>query len=570
MKWYIWVSFSVLTFTAALLVAMQKPVNTPLTISQINEWKKRSIGCSGFISVPEDFLRKTIEIKTGIGEFNLSITTKSAEAQKFFNQGMAYVYNFEYVQSARSFYTALQYDTTAMIYWGLANAYDGLGDTTQARNIIAKAFALAENLTPREKMFIQLQYESDQPAWDSAQTHRQKEKMESLMDEANYEFANDAEMWAFTGMFRFDYHSPDGETEEQASRHTIDDYLLKSQQLQYNHFGVWHILIHANEGATDFKKALEYGAMYTKAAPAIPHAWHMYAHDLMKTGRVEEAIEKFTYAFKLEEQKYKTENMPTHYDWHHAHNMELLAYCYQYLGKYKDAERIFSALDTLTPFNAYRMGQMRKGHPYFLIQNNRLDEAIALAKKLSATGEWQNRGHGYLIEGLANVFKGNTAAAKSCYQKGIFIIDSLRNDDLKKGIPLATIEERSSYAYARMSMIKMGVGLLENPYDTTFVNQMDQIQSTLLRQTGPDPWIDALYFMQMLTQLSFKTGNLELAETSANNMIKHDPNYPGTYWLLAQIKNKQGDVVKANEYLAKAKTGYSKADKEFLDRLKFP
>lgn len=568
MKWYIWVSLTVLSFAAALLVAMQKPVTAPQTITQINSSKKISLGCAAPFNVPEDFLQKEIAIKSGIGELNMPISTKSAGAQKFFNQGMAYVYNFEYVQGARSFYTALRCDSAAMIYWGLANAYDGLGDTTQARNMIAKAFLLAGNTSPREQMFIQLQYELEQPTWDSAQTYRQKEKIESLMDEANFEFANDAEMWAITGVCRFDYHSPDGETAEAASRHAIDDYFLRSQQLQLNHFGVWHILIHANEGANDFKKALEYGAKYVKAAPAIPHAWHMYAHDLMKTGRVEEAVEKFNYAFTLEEEKYRSENMPASYDWHHAHNMELLAYCYQYLGKYKDAEHVFSELDTLTAFRPDRMGQMRKGHPYFLIQNNRLDEAIALAQKLSVTGEWQNRLQGYLIEGLANVFKKNTIAAQTCYDKGIFIVDSLKNADLKKGIPLATVDEYTAYAYARMSMVKMGIGLQQNPYDTVFIKQMNKIQSTLLKQTGPDPWIDALYFMQMLTQLSMQTGNLTLAETSANNMIKHDANYPGTYWLLAQIKSKQGDAVKANEYLTKAKTGYNKADEQLLNRLK--
>jgi tetratricopeptide (TPR) repeat protein len=455
-----------------------------------------------------------------------------------------------------------------MIYWWLANAYDGLVDTTQARNAIAKAFAMANDLSAREKMFIQLQFEVEQPAWDSIHTHQRKMRVEALMDEANQEFSDDAEMWAFTGMLRIDYNSPDGESYQSASRHAIDDYFSKSQQLQYNHFGVWHLLIHMNEGATDFNKALEYGAMYVKAAPAIPHAWHMYAHDLMKTGRVEEAIEKFNYAFTLEEQKYRTENMPPHYDWHHAHNMELLAYCYQYLGKYKEAERIFSELDTLTPFNSYRMGQMRKGHPYFLIHNNRLDEAIALAQKLTATSEFSNRAQGYFIEGLANVFKKNTAAAKICYDKGLFIIDSVKNADLKKGIPLATTEENLAYAYAKMSMIKMGIGLQQDPYDTVFIKQMNKIQATLLKQTGPDPWIDALYFMQMLTQLSIQTGNLTLAETSANNMIKHDANYPGTYWLLAQIKYKQGDTVKANGYLTKAKTGYNKADEQLLNRLK--
>jgi len=90
----------------------------------------------------------------------------------------------------------------------------------------------------------------------------------------------------------------------------------------------------------------------------------------------------------------------------------------------------------------------------------------------------------------------------------------------------------------------------------------------LLKKTGPDPWIDALYFLQMLTQMSINTGNLELAENSANNMIKHDAGYPGSYWMLARIKKAQGNNTAAEEYLQKAKLGYKEADPEFIKKLK--
>ena len=95
--------------------------------------------------------------------------------------------------------------------------------------------------------------------------------------------------------------------------------------------------------------------------------------------------------------------------------------------------------------------------------------------------------------------------------------------------------------YARAGIINMGVGLLKDAYDTSMLKQMKDIQATLLKQTGPDPWIDALYFLQMLTQMSINTGNLELAENSAKNMTKHDAGYPGSYWMLARIKKMQGD-----------------------------
>ena len=531
----------------------------------------KAISCVLAPYVPGDFLRRRIDVKKGIGSIAFPISTKSGEAQVFFNQGMAYLYNFEYVQAARSFYTGLEYDSSAaMLYWGLSQAYQSMDDSTESRNMAAKSIELSSGLPQREKLYIKFVYELAQPANDSANVAIQREKISALMDTASIQFPDDAEMWAFTGVLRgySDYKGPEGETYKEKARQSIDNYMTRSLKIEPNHFGVWHYLIHLNEAATDFNKALQYGQWYTKAAPAIPHAWHMYAHDLMKTGKVSEAIEKFTYAFDLEEKKYADEKMPAHYDWHHQHNMELLAYCYQYKGKFHQAEGIFQKLDTLKAFTPEMEGRIRKGHPYFYLQNNQPDKAIALAQPLINSKESSNRFMGFFIKGLANVFQKDSAAALKSYASVIYIIDSLKAADIRKGMRAADAEQAYSYMYARAGIINMGVGLLKDPFDTTMLKQMKSIQATLLKQTGPDPWIDALYFLQMLTQMSINTGNLELAESSAKNMTKHDAGYPGSYWMLARIKKMQGDDVAANEYLQKAKQGYKDADPDFIKKLK--
>jgi len=529
------------------------------------------ISCASAPYVPEDFLKRNIGVKKGIGSIVFPISTKSRDAQVFFNQGMAYLYNFEYVQAARSFYTGLEHDSSAaMLYWGLSQTYQSMDDSTESRNMAAKSVELSSALPQREKLYIKFVYEMAQPANDSATVAIQREKISALMDTASIQFPADAEMWAFTGVLRgySDYKGPEGETYKEKARQAIDNYMNRSLKIEPNHFGVWHYLIHLNEAATDFNKALQYGQWYTKAAPAIPHAWHMYAHDLMKTGRVSEAIEKFTYAFNLEEKKYAEEKMPAHYDWHHQHNMELLAYCYQYKGKFAQAEAIFQKLDTLKAFTPEMEGRIRKGHPYFYLQNNQPDKAIALAQPLMDSKESSNRFMGYFIKGLANVFQKDSAGAVKSYAAVIHIIDSLKDADIKKGMRAADAEQAYSYMYARAGIINMGVGLLKDAYDTSMLKQMKDIQATLLKQTGPDPWIDALYFLQMLTQMSINTGNLELAESSARNMTKHDAGYPGSYWMLARIKKMQGDNVAANNYLQKAILGYKDADPSFVKKLK--
>src|SRR5438874_12588112 len=76
-------------------------------------------------------------------------------------------------------------------------------------------------------------------------------------------------------------------------------------------------------------------------APEIPHAHHKHGHELKSLGRAEEAIAEFLKTKSLEEEYYRTENIPARYDWHHAHNLQLLAMSYQSLGQMKAAEGAF-------------------------------------------------------------------------------------------------------------------------------------------------------------------------------------------------------------------------------------
>jgi hypothetical protein len=57
----------------------------------------------------------------GLGEFHRPITTRSKEAQQYFDQGMRLMWAFNHDESSRSFAKAAELDPQcAMCYWGLA------------------------------------------------------------------------------------------------------------------------------------------------------------------------------------------------------------------------------------------------------------------------------------------------------------------------------------------------------------------------------------------------------------------------------------------------------------------
>ena len=59
----------------------------------------------------------------GLGQHHYTISTKSSEAQRFFDQGLTLVFGFNHEEAERSFRRAAELDSqSAMAYWGIALA----------------------------------------------------------------------------------------------------------------------------------------------------------------------------------------------------------------------------------------------------------------------------------------------------------------------------------------------------------------------------------------------------------------------------------------------------------------
>src|SRR5687768_18115549 len=59
----------------------------------------------------------------GLGKYSRKITAASPEAEKYVNQGLAFIYGFNHGAAIRSFEQATRLDPTcAMAHWGIALA----------------------------------------------------------------------------------------------------------------------------------------------------------------------------------------------------------------------------------------------------------------------------------------------------------------------------------------------------------------------------------------------------------------------------------------------------------------
>src|SRR5688500_4359310 len=106
--------------------------------------------------------KRTVWLDNGLGNVDHPVSTKNAEAQKFFNQGLAYLYAFNHDEGVASFKRAAELDPTlAMAYWGMSLGqganYNDPGSTerfAQAYVNLQKAMELAPKASEAERSYI--------------------------------------------------------------------------------------------------------------------------------------------------------------------------------------------------------------------------------------------------------------------------------------------------------------------------------------------------------------------------------------------------------------------------------
>src|SRR6185312_3510994 len=105
---------------------------------------------------------KPVTLVTGLGNLHHPVSTKNPEAQKFFDQGLRFIYAFNHDEAARSFQHAGELDPKlAVAWWGVAEAvgpnYNDPADDprfAKAHEAIQTAVDLSGNASASEKAYI--------------------------------------------------------------------------------------------------------------------------------------------------------------------------------------------------------------------------------------------------------------------------------------------------------------------------------------------------------------------------------------------------------------------------------
>ncbi|MGD8985729.1 MAG: hypothetical protein PVH99_12075 [Desulfobacteraceae bacterium] len=284
-----WHRFHNMVYLLLALVMAAVLINEPLATAQTN---------------PENDVQSTVlpgQIAPrlqNLGNHTFPVTTNSARAQLFINQGLMLTYGFNHAEASRSFREAARLDPQcAMAYWGMAlvlgpniNMAMAPEKEPQAHKLIQKAIALRKNASERERAYIDAlakrysgEDKADRTALDRVYAQAMRVLHKRYPDDLD---AATLYAEAVMDLRPWNYWTRDLQPYPETAKviHVLESVLARNP----NHPGAIHLYIHAVElGRPELAEA---GAeRLWKLSPGAGHLVHMPSHIFRRIGRYGDA-----------------------------------------------------------------------------------------------------------------------------------------------------------------------------------------------------------------------------------------------------------------------------------------
>jgi len=296
-----------------------------------------------------------VRLMPGLGEVYHPVSTKSRDAQQFFNQGLKLVYGFNHDEARKAFQRAAEIDSKlAMAWWGVALTlgpnYNLPVDPEREKagyEAVQKAIALKENASELERAYIDalaVRYSNDPKPDLHALDVAYKDAMGKLV--ARYPDDLDAATLYAESMMNLNpwkLWTADGKPA--AGTNEIVATLESVLKRDPNHLGANHYYIHAVEASSNPERALPSAKRLETLAPAAGHLVHMPAHIYARVGD-HEASAHCNERAAVADKKYigDTHVQGVYPLMYYSHNLHFLAYDNCMRGNFAGAK---SAADKL-------------------------------------------------------------------------------------------------------------------------------------------------------------------------------------------------------------------------------
>jgi peroxiredoxin len=305
--------------------------------------------------------RQKAILMPGMGNVLFNITCKDNNTQAFFNQGIAALHGFWYLEAERAFRQAAAIEPeVAMCYWGMAMS--NANNVDRARGFIAEAVKRREQASPREQLYIDaLDQYLKKPEGDENDDQRKRRESDYIrnLEKILNQFPDDIEAKAFLVVQLW---TATRNGLPITSHHAVNALLgeiFAANPLHPAH----HYRIHLWDSERA-ENALHSSAMCGPSLPGIAHMWHMPGHIYSKLHRYHDAVWQQDASARVDHaHMIRTRLMPDQIH-NFAHNNEWLTRNLLYLGRVEEAVSQARNLWSLPRHPVYNSLESRGSYRY--------------------------------------------------------------------------------------------------------------------------------------------------------------------------------------------------------------
>ena len=273
--------------------------------------------------------RQAAVLMGGTGDVHFEVTTKSGEAQKFFDQGVGQIHGFWYFEAERSFRQAAALDADcAMAYWGMAMA--NINNPKRAADFMQQAVKRRDRASAREQRWL----DSYGPYFidKKADEKDRRNALVKALEDLSFEFPKDLEAKAF---LVFQYFDNKGHGIPLTAPKAVDALGRQVLAASPMHPGIHHYRIHIWNNRGD-SHALSSAAVCGQSSPAIAHMWHMSGHTFSNLKRYADAAWQQEASARVDHAHMMAARILPDQIHNFAHNNDWLAKNFGYIGRVHD------------------------------------------------------------------------------------------------------------------------------------------------------------------------------------------------------------------------------------------
>ncbi|MEP7338753.1 MAG: tetratricopeptide repeat protein [Acidobacteriota bacterium] len=507
---------------------------------------------------------KPATLVEGYGKAHMPVTTKSAEAQGYFDQGLALMHSFWFYEADRSFERAAQLDPDcAMAQWGIAMA---AVNETRRDAAIKRAKELIEKASERERLYInavEARYQGEKATVQNNGFLGASDKYQQAMRKIVAFYPDDPDAKCFLALALMAGYERDG-TPKPGSVEAIallQLVLAKSP----NNLAAHHYMIHATESGKRAIDGVPSADVYGSLAPKVGHAVHMPGHTYVHVDRWDDAARAFEGSAEVD-RNYIRDNKETtdHAAGPYGHNVSFLSMVYGYQGRYRDAVRVSQEL-----LDATKSADEQKSRTAFegrvsmlraMVRFEKWDEV--LANGLPEVGEFESfKAWRYYATALAQIGKGDIAAARAQLDTLEREIAWLKDKFAKaKDIPQLGRQRQQLRALA-VTPIELQARLLarEGKAEDAIAKLKEGIEEEI-KLGYSEPPLYPVPMEEVAGKVCVELKRWKEAEEFFRAALERDPGSGRAYFGLMQAQHALGKDAEARESYAKFVKAWAKAD----------